>query len=120
MLDDSTADDAWSSFLDEDLAGALNSRNSNSCSSSSSAGLEVGCGVGLSSDGGARRESMFRRAPRRWCTSVREDSGGGEGEGEVDVRDRSSSRRTLLLGVWLVGLKLGLGLGLGLVGGWVV
>lgn len=42
---------------------------------------------------------MSKRAPRRWCTSVREDSGGGEGEGEVDVRDRSSSRRTLLLGV---------------------
>ena len=96
MLDDSTTA-AGSSFLDEDLAGALNSRNSNSCSSSSSA-LVVGCGVG-SSDWGARRESMFRRAPRRWCTSVREDSGGGEGEGEVDVRVRRSSRRTLLLGV---------------------
>lgn len=49
---------------------------------------------------------MSRRAPRRWWTSVREDSGGGEGEGEVDVRDRSSSRRTLWLGRWLVGLKL--------------
>lgn len=79
------------------LAGALNRRNSNSCSSSSSLAVDVGCWGSLVSsdiDPAPIKASILSSSPSLAWASWMADSSTGDGERD-EAGDWTSSRRTL-------------------------